>query len=115
LVASFGSLLTGYPSNEFIECIVPGQLVKYTYVPWAELYTQHAGLNTFGRIMAQNSYLMGLDRIAQLQYQQASQRYEAFLKMYPQLLNLIPHHYIASYIGVTPESLSRIRKNTMSA
>jgi hypothetical protein len=53
-----------------------------------------------------------MERIYSLQHQSASDRYNHLLQIYPTLINHIPHHYIASYLGITPESLSRIRKTT---
>lgn len=110
LVASFVSLLTKAPSTEFIECIVPGKLISISYLDWQELYKTSLELNIFGRLMAEKNYLLAIQRIESLQYQNATERYELFLKLYPNLLNRIPHHYISSYLGITPESLSRIRK-----
>lgn len=110
LVASFESLLTKKPSTEFIECIIPGKLLSIAYSDWQELYKTSLELNIFGRLMAEKNYLLAIERIASLQHQNASERYELFLKLYPHLLNQIPHHYISSYLGITPESLSRIRK-----
>ncbi|NAS30662.1 cyclic nucleotide-binding domain-containing protein [Flavobacteriaceae bacterium R38] len=110
LVASFVSLLAKEPSKEFIECIVPGKLISISYSDWQEVYKTSLELNIFGRIMAEKNYLLAIQRIESLQYQNATERYELFLKLYPNLFNQIPHHYISSYLGITPESLSRIRK-----
>jgi CRP-like cAMP-binding protein len=110
LVASFGSLLAKKPSTEFIECIIPGKVIAISYSDWQELYKTSLELNIFGRLMAEKNYLLALYRIESLQYQNASERYEIFLKLYPNLMNQIPHHYISSYLGITPESLSRIRR-----
>ncbi|WP_299677493.1 Crp/Fnr family transcriptional regulator [uncultured Dokdonia sp.] len=109
-VASFISLLKTRPSKEIIECIIPGQLLAISYKDWTSFYSKSAALNTFGRLMAEYNYVLAIERIESLQYKTASDRYIAFLKLYPMLLNRIPHHYIASYLGITPESLSRIRK-----
>ncbi|GGG12139.1 cyclic nucleotide-binding protein [Dokdonia pacifica] len=109
-VASFVSLLKNEPSVEIIECIVPGQLLSIPYSEWTSLYTEIPTLNTFGRLMAEYNYVLAIERIESLQYKTATDRYVSFLTLYPTLLNKIPHHYIASYLGITPESLSRIRK-----
>ena len=112
VVASFTSLLKAQPSNEIIECIVPGQLLSIDYNKWVSFYNTSHALNTFGRLIAEHNYILAIERIESLQYKNATERYNSFIKLYPNLLNLIPMHYIASYLGITPESLSRIRKNT---
>ncbi len=110
LVASFPSLLTQQPSTEIIRCIIPGRLISIFYADWHELYKTSLELNTFGRLLAEKNYVLAIQRIESLQYQNATERYTMFLELYPNLLNQIPHHYISSYLGITPESLSRIRK-----
>jgi len=109
-IASFVSLLKAQPSNEIIECIVPGKVLSIKYSYWTTLYNISQSFNTFGRLMAEFNYILAIERIESLQYLSASDRYEKFIKLYPDLLNMIPHHYISSYLGITPESLSRIRK-----
>ena len=115
LVGAFVSLLTSQPSEEYIECISPGTLVTVNYYDWEALYTISPALNTFGRLLAEFNYILAIERIASLQYKNATNRYEAFIEQYPGLFNRIPHHYIASYLGITPESLSRIRKSLKNA
>lgn len=112
IVASFISLLKEQPSHEIVECILPGKLLSIDYSYWKSLYTISQPLNTFGRLLAEFNYILAIERIESLQYKSASERYKAFIKLYPDLLNRIPHHYIASYLGITPESLSRIRKTS---
>ena len=111
LVGAFVSLLTAKPSKEYVECIIPGTLVSIAYSDWQLLYKKSQAINTFGRLLAEFNYVLAMERIASLQYKNATNRYEAFMTQYPNLFNLIPHHYIASYLGITPESLSRIRKS----
>lgn len=112
-VASFVSLLTQKPSKEIIECIEDGQLLSINYSDWLDLYEKSQNINSFGRIMAEYNYILAIERIESLQYHQAKDRYLSFMKLYPNLLNMIPHHYIASYLGITPESLSRVRKEIL--
>lgn len=109
-VASFETLLTGNNNDEIIECIEDGVVISIPYSKWSSIYLESESLNTFGRKMAEFNYLLAIERIASLQFKDASHRYNSFLTNYPGLLNRIPHHYIASYIGITPESFSRIRK-----
>lgn len=113
LIASTESILRNQKSKEYIECLEPGVLLSLNYKDLLELYKSSLAFNIFGRKMAELNYLLSIERIESLQYKTASDRYESFLKLYPNLINQIPHHYIASYLGVTPESLSRIRKSTL--
>lgn len=112
-VAAFVSLLSNSPSNEIVECVESGETISFDYNDWKNLYAQSNRLNTFGRLMAEFNYLLAIERIESLQYKDAIDRYTAFIILYPNLLNLVPHHYIASYLGITPESLSRIRRNAL--
>lgn len=108
--ASFPSFLTQSPSDEYVEAIEAASVVSINYDQLNKLYTSSKSFERLGRILAEKNYLLAIERINSLQYQSAGDRYNIFMEIYPGLLNRIPHHYIASYLGVTPESLSRIRK-----
>ena len=54
------------------------------------------------------------DRVRALLSDTAEERYLAFIKMYPDILQRVPQWMVASYLGITPESLSRVRKNLVS-
>lgn len=110
-VSSFKSFLTQAAQAVYVEAITDATIVTISYTDLQQLYVEFKSLERIGRLLAEKNYLLALERIEALQYHSAGQRYEAFLKQYPLLINQIPHHYIASYLGVTPESLSRIRKS----
>lgn len=74
------------------------------------LYEQQPELNLFGRKFAEAAFSKMIQRTTELQTLSAEQRYLQLLKT-PELLQKIPLKYLASYIGVTKYSLSRIRKN----
>jgi hypothetical protein len=62
-----------------------------------------------GRLLAEMQYVDLEKRIASFQKESGSQRYETMLKRYPNYIKYIPLHYLASFLGVTPRHLSRIR------
>jgi CRP-like cAMP-binding protein len=65
------------------------------------------------RIIFQNSLVVHQNRIIQNFSTTAEERYESFLKRYPSLEQYVPQKYIASYLGITPEFLSKIRRKRM--
>ena len=113
LVSSFASFLSQQTAKEYVQALTDSELLLISYESLQELYVDYKSFERLGRLLAEKNYLMALERIESLQYHSATDRYAAFLKQYPMLINQIPHHYIASYLGVTPESLSRIRKNSL--
>ena len=109
-VSSFSSFLTRTPSLESIHALEDCDLAMISYTDLQRLYEQSIHLQKLGRLMAEYNYTLAIERIYSLQHQSARQRYEQLLEIYPNLINHVPHHYIASYLGITPESLSRVRK-----
>lgn len=110
LVASFESFLSGKPSKETIHFLQDAELVVVSRDSLAKLYQQSIKFSELGRKLAEYNYVLAMHRIYSLQHDTAQERYLKLLDIYPDLVNLVPHHYIASYLGVTAESLSRIRK-----
>ena len=67
-------------------------------------------LDRFFRILIQNAYVALQYRLAKTNSEEAEKRYEIFSKQYPGFIQRIPQYLIASYLGIKPQSLSRIRK-----
>ncbi len=111
IVSAFESFLLQSPSSENIHALEDSVVITITFAQLQSLYEQSPRIQKLGRLMAEQNYLLAMERIKSLQFHSATDRYSALLKIYPQLINKIPHHYVASYLGVTPESLSRIRKS----
>jgi CRP-like cAMP-binding protein len=61
------------------------------------------------RIIIQNAFIASTQRVAATLAKSAAERYDAFIEKYPQIEQRVPNHQIASYLGITPQSLSRIR------
>jgi CRP-like cAMP-binding protein len=75
------------------------------------LYDEIPQLNRFYRILLQNAYITMSERINQTLAMSAEERYRAFLERYPHFEQRLSLKHIASYLGITPESLSRIRSH----
>lgn len=109
MVASFDSLCCGQPSQFFLESLEPTtiRVVKkedfyncINEIPQARLYYEDMLIKRFS-----NYQTLFLSRIKNT----PQQRYEELLREHPYILQRVPQHYIASYLGITPVSLSRIR------
>ncbi len=110
LVAPYYSCLSGQPSRLSIEALSDTRLIIFPYAVLKKLFAENQTWNTFGRVMAE--YLgMGLeDRMAGLLMLSPEERYLELLKSNKKkILERIPQHLIANYLGITPVSLSRIR------
>jgi CRP-like cAMP-binding protein len=66
------------------------------------------------RIIIQNAFIASTKRVSGVLAKSAPERYQDFLDRYPQIGQRVANHQIASYLGITPQSLSRIRAQAMS-
>ena len=109
-VTAYDSFLTQTPSEYQIETLTETMLWQISYKDLQEVYKNTSIGNIIGRKMAENMYLRKSKRELSLLSQTAEERYLSLFSDRPKLLKQIPLKYIASYIGVTPQALSRIRK-----
>jgi len=108
-VASFESFFTGKPSLFSVESIEPTTIITLNREDFNKINTLYPEIrNGFQDILLQrmsNYAKLFLSRIKN----NPRQRYEELLKNNPEIIQRVPQHYIASYLGITPISLSRIR------
>lgn len=109
-VTAYDSLLTQRPSAYQIETLTETVLWKISNKDLQEVYEKTNSGNIIGRKMAENKFLIKSKRELSLLNKTAEERYLDLFSERPLLLQQIPLKYIASYIGVTPQALSRIRK-----
>ena len=106
---SFYSFITRTPGFESIEVLEPSDLVYIQYDDLQRLYNDYPETERIGRIITENYYLKLDGRILGLQFKTAKERYDQLLEDNPLLIQRAPLGCIASYLGITQETLSRIR------
>jgi len=113
-ITSYHSFLMNKPSWITIECLEDSKVLLLPKSLLTQLYKETSIANYIGRLIAENLYLQEYERNKDLLTLSASQRYQKLIDTRPELLQRIKLQYIASYIGIAKESLSRIRnqKNT---
>ncbi|WBX70498.1 Crp/Fnr family transcriptional regulator [Tenacibaculum retecalamus] len=109
-VTAYDSFLTQSPSEYQIETLTETTLWKISNKDLQEVYDKTKNGNIIGRRMAEKMFLIKSKREISLLNKTAEERYLDLFSDRPILLQQIPLKYIASYIGVTPQALSRIRK-----
>jgi CRP-like cAMP-binding protein len=112
-VGDLHSFLTNSPSRYNIDCLEETEVLQIPRVEMEKLYDRVPKLERFFRILIQKAYIASIDRIYSNLSKPAPERYREFIERYPLLEQRIPNHQIASYLGITPQSLSRIRNQSI--
>ena len=108
--SGYNSFLTREPSTYQIETLTKTTLWRITYEDLQTIYNETEIGNRIGRQASEDLFLKKSNRELSLLNETAEQRYRNLFVEQPHLIQQIPLKYIASYIGVTPQALSRIRK-----
>lgn len=103
------SLFTGKPSKKGIQLLEDSEVQRINYAEFEKLCGQYREIERAGRRMAIFAFLEGQQRIESIRFHEAKERYAELNAKYPGLINRCPLKYIASYLGITQVSLSRIR------
>lgn len=111
--ADLHSLSTKKPSIYSTRALADSEIFFLPRIRLEELVERYPIFERFFRIMFQNSLVTHQHRIVQAFSFTAEERYDAFKEKYPQLEQFVPLKYIASYLGITPEFLSKIRRKQM--
>ena len=111
LIGDIGSFHSEEPSRLYIEAIENSIILQIKKEDQWKLFVDYPKFNRIFRVLAENAIVSLQNRILQNISSTAEERYLEFSKNYPQLFNRISNVQIASYLGVTPEFLSTIRKN----
>lgn len=112
-VADLSSYLSEEPSFLNIEALEDAELLLINKTDWEASMKKIPGLEHYFRIILQNHLIATQKRLLQSLAETAEEKYNRFLKTYPECVQRMPQHMIASYLGVTRETLSRVRKQAL--
>lgn len=111
----YTSLLGGTPTLENLQALTECHVLVIDKKDLNELYSNFPVFEKLGRMMAEKAFL-SISNLNKMRTNESPQeRYLNLIKQRPEIVENIPQHYVASYLGVKPESLSRIRKRIFKA
>ncbi|MDR6570043.1 MULTISPECIES: Crp/Fnr family transcriptional regulator [Chitinophaga] len=99
-------------SHEAIEALEDCELAYIHYDDLMYLYAHSLEFNIIGRKLTEYYYCRSEERLLAMRKQKASDRYDFLLQKHPELIKRVPSAYIASYLGISRETLSRIRSSS---
>jgi CRP-like cAMP-binding protein len=108
-ITSFYSYHSRKPGNENIVALEDTTLASLHYDDMQKLYKTHPAFNFIGRTITEKYLYMLEIEVFYLRKQKAEDRYQYILKYFPDLLQRVPLKYLATYMGMNLETLSRIR------
>jgi CRP/FNR family transcriptional regulator, anaerobic regulatory protein len=109
-MTDYPSFISRQPSIEIHQALEDAEVLTINYLDMQRIYKEVPSWEKFGRLIAE-FIIMGIaDRNRSMLFMSPEDRYLNLMKTRPKVFANIPQHYIASYLGIQPESLSRIRK-----
>jgi CRP-like cAMP-binding protein len=110
LIISYSASLLQEESKFYIEALEDSEILAASYKSFNQLIESHPCWDRIARRLIEKAYIIMEKRGYQLLMEDAETRYNQFVKEYPNLIGRVKHYHIASYLGISPVSLSRIRK-----
>lgn len=100
----------GFPVLYGVQALEPTTLLVASFAEFVALFEQHPAFDRLGRKLAESLLIHKEIRARSLLQQRARERYLDFIEHHPDLVQRIPQYHIASYLGITDVSLSRLRR-----
>jgi CRP-like cAMP-binding protein len=110
----FESYVSDSPSELYFQALEEGELIYFDKAEIERLYSKNNRLERLGRYYAEQAFLCIRNKSMLISNKSAEERYEELVNRSPELIQRIPQYYLASYLNVQPESLSRIKKRIWS-
>lgn len=114
VIADLNSFETGEPATYNIDAIDDSELILITKTSHKELLQKFPKYETFTRLNITGGYVAMQKRLTSIISASLEDRYTGFIDAYPDIAQRVPQHMIASYMGLTPETLSRLRQKMIS-
>lgn len=112
-LVDFQSFLAQKPSRYYWQAMQDAQVLAFKYADVQTIYQQSRNWERFGRLMAEQVYQQMNARVEMMQFLTPEQRYQQLLETQPELFGQVSNFHLSSYLGIKPESLSRIRKRLL--
>ena len=109
IVVSYGSFLTGEPCIGYIQALEETRLVTLSRLGYDQLLRESDQWYKFGKYISDCFLIRKCRRETSFLMESAYERYKLLLKTYPRIEQHVSQYYIASYLGIKPESLSRLK------
>lgn len=109
-VTDYTSFVSRQPSLDYIIAMEDLEILQLNYVDMQAAYEKHPVWQKFGRLIAEYILIFATERSRSFLFLSPEERYLKLMKDRPKVIANVPLKYIASYLGITPEALSRIRK-----
>lgn len=100
-----------YTPSEYLSAVTPCRLIVFPKQDWKEIFQTIIGWDAIVQKIVAKYHSEKMERRSALVSQDGTERYLEFIQKFPTLVNRVPLSFIASYLGLTPSSLSRIRKS----
>ena len=108
-VVDYDSFINQKESNLYIEVLEECELVTVDYKDIEFMYKKFKNGERFGRLMSQEAYSYLHNMVIDRQLKSSKERFNEFMQKTPYLLNKVPQYHIATFLGITPQHLSRLK------
>ncbi|RBL89328.1 Crp/Fnr family transcriptional regulator [Chitinophaga flava] len=113
IVTAYTSLIMGVPAYEHIQAITDCELLILEREDLYQLYDNNIRWANTGRVFGEMEFVMMEHRIRSFQQHSSKERYAELVRKHPRMIQQVPLQYLASYLGITPQHLSRLRKSIL--
>ena len=109
---SFGGVVDSFllqgPSKYFYESLTPSKFLRTSFHQFEKTTEEYPGINALFNKFIHQAFSGLLDRMVELQLFSAEERFKTLLNRSPHILQLVPHKYIANYLGMDPTNFSKL-------